>query len=169
MCHILIFSFVNNIAIEWRYLFKHISACRIVVIWKTIIAVITFTYIRGVKVMVFNDTFNNISVISWRSVLLVEETGENHGPVASHWYTFSHNFVSSTPRHYSLTWSRRNFLPADLSITIFYYILWKQKFKQLWSTIPAISTERRTTSNLKSLKLKKTMEFQPWLGTFINK
>jgi len=28
-----------------------------------------------VKVMVFNATFNNISVISWRSVLLVEETG----------------------------------------------------------------------------------------------
>jgi len=25
-------------------------------------------------VMVFNATFNNISVISWRSVLLVEET-----------------------------------------------------------------------------------------------
>jgi hypothetical protein len=31
--------------------------------------------------------FNNISVISWRSVLLMEETGgprENHRPVASH-------------------------------------------------------------------------------------
>ena len=31
--------------------------------------------------MVFNATFNNISVISWRSVLLVKETrgtGENH-------------------------------------------------------------------------------------------
>jgi len=26
-------------------------------------------------VMVFNATFSNISVISWRSVLLVEETG----------------------------------------------------------------------------------------------
>jgi len=26
--------------------------------------------------MVFNATFNNISVISWRSVLLVEETGQ---------------------------------------------------------------------------------------------
>ena len=26
-------------------------------------------------IMVFNATFNNISVISWRSVLLVEETG----------------------------------------------------------------------------------------------
>ena len=35
----------------------------------------------------FNATFNNISVISWRSVLLMEETGvpgENHRPVASH-------------------------------------------------------------------------------------
>ena len=37
--------------------------------------------------MVFNATFNNISDISWGSVLLVEETGgpgENHRPVASH-------------------------------------------------------------------------------------
>jgi hypothetical protein len=42
-------------------------------------------------VMVFNTTFSNISVISWRSVLLVEETGENHQPVASHWQTLSHN------------------------------------------------------------------------------
>jgi len=34
--------------------------------------------------MVFNATFNNISVISWRSVLLVEKIGipgENHRPV----------------------------------------------------------------------------------------
>jgi hypothetical protein len=38
-------------------------------------------------VMVFNATFNNISVISWWLVLLVEETvvpGENHRPVVSH-------------------------------------------------------------------------------------
>jgi len=37
--------------------------------------------------MVFNAHFNNISVISWRSILLVVETGvpgENHQPVASH-------------------------------------------------------------------------------------
>jgi hypothetical protein len=37
-------------------------------------------------VMVFNTTFNNISAISWWSVLLVEETGvpeENHQPAAS--------------------------------------------------------------------------------------
>jgi hypothetical protein len=49
--------------------------------------------------MVFKATFNNISVISWRSVLLVEETRENHRPVASHWQTLSHNVVSSTPHH----------------------------------------------------------------------
>jgi len=37
--------------------------------------------------MVFNTTFNNISVISWWSVLLVEETGghgKTHRPVTSH-------------------------------------------------------------------------------------
>ena len=48
----------------------------------------------------FNTTFNNISVISWWSVLLVEETvpGENSRPVPSHWQTLSHNVVSSTSR-----------------------------------------------------------------------
>ena len=30
--------------------------------------------LKGVRVMVFNTTFNNISAISWQSVLLVEET-----------------------------------------------------------------------------------------------
>jgi predicted component of type VI protein secretion system len=38
-----------------------------------------------VRVMVFKATFNNISVISWWSVLLVEETGvlrKNHRPGA---------------------------------------------------------------------------------------
>ena len=40
-----------------------------------------------VMVMVFNATFNNISAILWRSVLLVEKTEvprENHRPVANH-------------------------------------------------------------------------------------
>jgi len=32
--------------------------------------------------MVFNATFNNISIISWPSVLLVEEAGENNRPAA---------------------------------------------------------------------------------------
>jgi len=36
---------------------------------------------------VFNATFNNISVISWQSILLMEETGvpgENHLTAANH-------------------------------------------------------------------------------------
>jgi len=40
--------------------------------------------------MVFNATFNTISVISWWSALLVEETvvpGENHWPAGKHWPT----------------------------------------------------------------------------------
>ena len=52
--------------------------------------------------MVFNATFSNISIISWRSVLLVEETGvrgKNHRPalpqVTDKLY---HNVVSSAPR-----------------------------------------------------------------------
>jgi len=51
--------------------------------------------------MKFKATFNNISVISWRSILLVKETGvpgENHRPVASQ-NNLSHNVVSCTPRH----------------------------------------------------------------------
>jgi hypothetical protein len=38
-------------------------------------------------VLVFKATFKNISVISWRPLLLVQETGvpgENNRPVASH-------------------------------------------------------------------------------------
>ena len=51
--------------------------------------------------MVFNATFNNISVISWRSVLLVEETEylektTDLSQVTDK--TLSHNVVSSTPR-----------------------------------------------------------------------
>jgi len=48
--------------------------------------------------MKFNATFKNISAISWRSVLLVKETGvprEDHWHAARHWHTLSHNVVSS--------------------------------------------------------------------------
>jgi hypothetical protein len=52
--------------------------------------------------VVLGTTLNNISVILWQSILLVEQTGvpgENHRSVASHWQTLSHNVVSSTPRY----------------------------------------------------------------------
>ena len=46
--------------------------------------------------MKFNATFKYISVISLRSVLLVERTGvpgENHTPAAGNWQNLSHNVV----------------------------------------------------------------------------
>ena len=58
------------------------------------------------RVMVFNATFNNISVILWRLVLLVEETGvpgKTFWSVESHWQTLSHNVVSSPWVGFELT------------------------------------------------------------------
>ena len=52
------------------------------IVWTVIYILCLF-----VCLMVFNDAFNNISVMSWQSVLLVEEIGrpgENHRPVTSH-------------------------------------------------------------------------------------
>jgi hypothetical protein len=46
--------------------------------------------------MVFNVAFNNISVILWRSVLLVKETTDLSHVTDK---LLSHNVVSSTPRH----------------------------------------------------------------------
>ena len=44
----------------------------------------------------FNDTFNNISVKSWRSVLLVDQ---NRSTWRKKRHVTSHNVVSSTPGH----------------------------------------------------------------------
>jgi len=49
--------------------------------------------------MVLIATFNNISVNSWWSVLLVEKTGvlgENHRPVASHWHFITECCIEHT-------------------------------------------------------------------------
>ena len=54
----------------------------------------------------FYFTFNNISVISWRSALVVEETrvpGENYRPAESHRQFLSHNVVSNTLHQYKQT------------------------------------------------------------------
>jgi hypothetical protein len=49
-------------------------------------------------VMVFSATFNNISAISWQSVLLVEETGVPDPEKTTDLPQVTDNFVSSTPR-----------------------------------------------------------------------
>ena len=46
--------------------------------------------------MVLNATFNNMSVTSWWSISLVEETGENHRPDTIRSLDLSHNVLSST-------------------------------------------------------------------------
>jgi hypothetical protein len=57
--------------------------------------------------MAFSDTLNTLSVISWLSVWLVEETvlpRENHRPVTSHWHILNNKtnlipqLVTDTPR-----------------------------------------------------------------------
>jgi hypothetical protein len=62
------------------------------------------------RVLVLNATFNNISIILWLSVLLMDLTevsGENYWSLISHWQTLSHNVVSSAPRHEALIWLTR--------------------------------------------------------------
>ena len=51
--------------------------------------------------MMFNATFNNISVISWQSALLVTETGVQRKPPTCQksLKTLSHNVASSTTCH----------------------------------------------------------------------
>ena len=54
--------------------------------------------LHTVCLMVFNATFNNISVtsISWRSVFFYWGNRRNHRPVTSHWQTWSYNVVHLT-------------------------------------------------------------------------
>ena len=79
------------------------------------------------RVMVFNATFNNISAISWRSVLLEEETGvpgENHRPVASHWQTLSHNVcIEYTWHENMISKTQYHFVKMCFFVILYNYIL----------------------------------------------
>ena len=71
----------------------------IIIVLKTLKTWLSIS-VKKNEVIMFNATFNNISVISWRSVLSVEDTGgrgENHRSVTSHWQTLSHNVVHLAP------------------------------------------------------------------------
>ena len=78
----------------------------LIIKWKSHELCDSCRYIIGYCIIVFNSTFNNISVISWLrfiglnatvnnisaifmpSASLVEETGENHRSVAGRWQTY---------------------------------------------------------------------------------
>jgi hypothetical protein len=60
---------------------QHIQKCDIYmrICIQQVMYMDRFMTFNRVRIMVFNATFNNISAISWRLVLLVEETGETTG------------------------------------------------------------------------------------------
>ena len=95
-------------------------------------------YIFGLVLVwfiVINTTFNNISVISCRSVLLVEETGipeENRWPVTSHWQTLSHTVVSSTLRLSRFELTTLVMIGPDCTGTFF--LVWKFNYHTITTT-----------------------------------
>ena len=103
-----------------------------------------------VSVMVLNTTFNNISAISWRSVLLVEETwvlSENHQHATSHWQTCANKTdchqkarVSSLVRIYAppLPYFKvpLPFSPSPLRLNIFFAYLWSFRWPNYIVTLP---------------------------------
>ena len=84
--------------------------------YNSISLIILSKQIIRVRVLVFNFIFNNVSVISWQSVLLVEKTrvpGENHQPVDSHWQTLS----------YTLTWVLLSLCKQTSDLSIGYNLI----------------------------------------------
>jgi hypothetical protein len=67
----------SSISITGKYMVKHFSPIFLeihVSLCNKTMKYLHLEIIYRVRIMVFNATFNNIPVISWRSVLLVEET-----------------------------------------------------------------------------------------------
>ena len=80
MCSTIEFSVLQCVS-HYSFLFsraEHVSSCNF--LFSNSSCVSSSSFLFSIKnglfwFMVFNATFNNISVISWQSVLLVEETG----------------------------------------------------------------------------------------------
>ena len=73
-----------------------ITLCKLEMIYLHTSTIMRALTIFFVCLMVFNATFNIISIILWWSVLLVEVTGgsgKNHWSVTSHWQILSHNVL----------------------------------------------------------------------------
>ena len=82
--------------------------------------------------MVYNATFNNISVLLWRSVLLVEESGENQRPVTSRTHNFSgdrHRLHkgSCKSNYHTITTTTAPFHIGDLICNIYMYVQYESK------------------------------------------
>jgi hypothetical protein len=89
-----------------------------------------------------------ISVISWWSVLLVEETRvprENHWTVASQWQTLSHNVVVNTPLNDRGSNSQ---LPYDRDHELNYHTTVTMRSIRPWPRNPNYHTTVTTNSQL---------------------
>ena len=119
-----------------------------------------------VRIMVFNTNFDSISVLSWKLVLLVKETGvpwENHLPAARHWRTWSHNIVSSTSclseirtpkvsgdRHWSKLYKKPNYHPEHLPLLAARY---------RWELDPSVINRYFLFINIYYFKIKRVLVF----------
>ena len=95
----IVFKLFSQSSIQWKNhlcIFYALSFCvdyrlRLLarVIWNnSMLSDIVTCSIASNKISMLNPTFNNISIISWRSVLLVEETrgpGKNYLAATNHW------------------------------------------------------------------------------------
>ena len=82
LCSLSDFSCICDISRNFSLVFCELFCCPFLSI-----IYFSFGHLTGVRVIVFNATFNNISAISRRSFLLMGETGvpgENHRPAADH-------------------------------------------------------------------------------------
>ena len=97
--------------------------------------------------MVFNATFNNISIVPRLSVLLVDETRvprENHWPAANPWQTLSHNEVRmEASLHFGAVYS-------DIKVLFFwtFFFFWDSFFLEGHSFSQLIKWGRRLHYNL---------------------
>ena len=107
--------------------------------------------------MVFNATFNNISVISWGLVLLMEESGEDHQPAASHWHYLKKTKKNVKVLYNILSWKtiakNENYLLCFWPVELrkFYCVTWYS-----YCTVVAcglgLETVTRTSANVDILK-----------------
>ena len=84
----------------------------------------------AVMFMVFNTTLNNISVISWRSALLVEETSPWTGFELATLVPIGTDYIGSRKSNYHTnmtTWSLMYITFADFNL-----LLWKHWTKLIW-------------------------------------
>ena len=92
---------IISISLDGTFAFlNHIFNYTLVSLWSVVfLHYIIFPHLFLVRnrIMAVNATFSNISVLSLRSVFLVEES-EVSGETVGHWHTLSRHVVSSTPR-----------------------------------------------------------------------